>query len=149
MDPETLLVLNALSGGNNTGLGVATTDNVWSIIAMVLAVAGGIMVYYLFVAAKTTPKNNFLKRLKDFLGFKLMCIEPLIKILYYVCTIFTVLYSFNFLSLVGTLGGSAVLMFFMFLIGIPITIRIIYEAIIMFINIWHNSQEIADNTKKK
>ena len=37
---------------------------VWGIIALILAIIGGILAYFLFVNAKETPKNKFLKWLK-------------------------------------------------------------------------------------
>lgn len=122
-----------------------TAVYIWGIIAAVLAIVGGILVYFLFVKAKTEPKNKFLKWLKDFLSFKIMWIEPILKVVYYIATIFTVLISFSFLAL----GGSGFLMFLGFLLLGPIVIRIAYEATMMFIMIWRNTRDISENTKKK
>ena len=88
--------------------------------------------------------GKFAKWLKDFLSFKIMWIEPILKVVYYVATIFTVLYSFTFLAL----GGYGFLMFLMCLVLGPIIIRIVYEATMMFIMIWRNTRDIAENTKK-
>ena len=118
---------------------------IWVIIAAILAIVGGILVYFLFVKSKTEPKGKFAKWLKDFLSFKVMWIEPIMKVVYYIATIFTILFSFTFLAA----GGTGVLMFFIALILGPVVTRIIYESFMMFIMIWHNTQEIADNTKKK
>ena len=118
---------------------------IWMIIAAILAIVGGILVYFLFVKSKTEPKGKFAKWLKDFLQFKIMWIEPILKVIYYVLTIFVVLNSFSFLSL----GGYGVLMWILTLILGPILIRLGYEATMMFIMIWRNTQDIADNTKKK
>ena len=54
---------------------------IWLLIAAILAVVGGILVYFLFVKAKTEPKGKFLKWLKDFLSFKIMWIEPILKVI--------------------------------------------------------------------
>ena len=70
---------------------------VWGIISVILAIIGGILAFFLFVQAKQEPKNKFLKWLKDFLAFKTMWIEPIMKIAYYVATIFCVLISFSFI----------------------------------------------------
>ena len=118
---------------------------IWMIIAAILAIIGGILVYFLFVRSKSEPKGKFLKWLKDFLSFKIMWIEPILKVVYYIATIFIVLFSFTFLSL----GGYGVLMFFLTLIFGPVVIRIAYEATMMFIMIWRNTQNISDNTTKK
>ena len=119
------------------------------IIAAILAIVGGILVYFLFVKAKTEPKGKFGKWLKDFLSFKVMWIEPILKVVYYIATIFIVLYSFTFFGMFNLMGGMAFLMWLLTLILGPIIIRIIYEMSMMFIMIWRNTKDIADNTKKK
>lgn len=132
---------NAVSSLNNTantleGMGV------WTIISLILAIVGGILVYFLFVKAKEDPKNKFLKWLKDFLAFKTMWIETILKVLYYILTIFFILGSFalipvSFLSFISTLVLA------------PIVIRLIYEFSMMFIMIWRNTADIAKNTGSK
>ena len=94
---------------------------------------------------KDEIKNFGAKWLKDFLSFKIMWIEPILKCVYYIATIFTILFSFSFLAL----GGYGVLMFFLWLILGPIIVRLAYEMTMMFIMIWHNTRDIAENTKKK
>lgn len=115
---------------------------IWGIIAGILAIVGGVLAYFLFVKAKTTPKGKFVKWLKDFLAFKTMWLEPFLKVMYYVETIFVVLISFAFIS-------TSFLMFLGILVLGPIFTRLIYEMFMMFVMIWHNSQEIVDNTRKK
>lgn len=132
---------NAVSSLNNTantleGMGV------WTIISLILAIVGGILVYFLFVKAKEDPKNKFLKWLKDFLAFKTMWIETILKVLYYILTIFFILGSFalipvSFLSFISTLVLA------------PIVIRLIYEFSMMFVMIWRNTADIAKNTGSK
>ncbi len=143
-DYEAYQLFNSVSN-NSSYTSAATGASIWGIIALVLAIVGGILVYFLFVKAKTEPKGKFAKWLKDFLSFKIMWIEPILKVVYYVATIFTVLYSFTFLAL----GGYGFLMFLMCLVLGPIIIRIFYEATMMFIMIWRNTRDIAENTKKK
>ena len=118
---------------------------IWMIIAFILALVGGILTYCLFTRSKTDPKGKFAKWLKDFLNFKIMWIEAILKMVYYFATIFVVLFSFTFLSF----GGYGVLMFFLTLVLGPIFVRLVYEATMMFIMIWRNTKDIADNTAKK
>ena len=132
-DYEAYQLFNSVSN-NSSYTSAATGASIWGIIALVLAIVGGILVYFLFVKAKTEPKGKFAKWLKDFLSFKIMWIEPILKVVYYVATIFTVLYSFTFLAL----GGYGFLMFLMCLVLGPIIIRIFYEATMMFIMIWQS-----------
>ncbi len=134
----------------NTYGGSSTTDamagaGIWTIIAAILAIVGGILVYFLFVKSKTEPKGKFAKWLKDFLAFKVMWIEPILKVVYYIATIFIILFSFTFLAL----GGVGILSFFLCLILGPVAVRLAYEMTMMFIMIWRNTKDIADNTKKK
>ena len=134
----------------NTYGGSSSTDalagaGIWTIIAAILAIIGGILVYFLFVKSKTEPKGKFAKWLKDFLSFKVMWVEPIMKVVYYIATILTILFSFTFLAA----GGAGVLVFFITLILGPVITRIVYESFMMFIMIWRNTKDISDNTKKK
>ncbi len=141
---DTLQLFNDLSKtGPSTD--TATGIGVWMVIATILAIVGGILVYFLFVKGKTSPKGKFAKWLKDFLEFKIMWIEPILKVIYYIATIFVVLNSFSFLAL----GGTGILMWLLTMILGPIIIRVLYEATMMFIMIWRNTRDIAKNTEKK
>lgn len=144
-DYETLRLLNDLSKTGSSSTSGIQGAGIWLIIASILAIVGGILVYFLFVKAKAEPKNKFLKWLKDFLSFKVMWIEPILKVVYYIATIFIVLNSFSFLAL----GGNGVLMWLATLVLGPVILRVLYEATMMFIMIWRNTRDIADNTNKK
>ncbi len=136
---------SSLYSTNSTTVTISSGAEVWVIIASILALVGGILTYFLFVKGKTEPKNKFLKWLKDFLAFKTMWLEPILKCFYYIATIFVILFSFAFLGQ----GGSGVLSFFVTLILGPIVVRLIYETAMMFIMIWRNTENISENTKKK
>lgn len=143
-------LLDGLEGdGAKDIFNFATGAAAWGIIAAILAIIGGILVYFLFVKSKVEPKNKFLKWLKDFLAFKVILLEPLLKIIYYAATIFVVLFSFTFLGAINTMGGIAFFSFLACLILGPVIIRVCYEMTMMFIMIWHNTMNIAENTKKK
>ncbi len=145
-DYETYKLINSLSDSSSYSYSSGMEGaGIWSIIAAVLAIIGGILVYFLFVKAKDEPKNKFLKWLKDFLAFKIMWIEPILKVVYYVATIFVVLISFSFLAL----GGNGFLAFILCLVLGPIAVRLAYEATMMFIMIWRNTEDISESVKKK
>ena len=142
-------VYQLLNSGSSYGYSSSSADalagaGIWTIIALILAIVGGILVYFLFVKAKTEPKGKFGKWLKDFLSFKIMWIEPILKVLYYIATIFVILFSFSFLAL----GGVGVLSFFLCLILGPVGVRLAYEMTMMFIMIWRNTRDIAEAKKK-
>ena len=114
---------------------------IWLIVAAIIALIGGILVHFLFVKSKKEPTNKFLIWLKDFLAFRIMWIETLLKIIYYIATIYVVLASFSMISV-------SFLSFLLMLILAPIGIRLLYEALMMGIMIWRNTQDIAKNTEK-
>lgn len=124
------------------GIKVDAGAGIWTIIAAILAVVGGILVYFLFVKAKQEPKGKFLQWLKRFLDFKIMWIEVIMKILYYIATIFVVLFSFALIS-------TSFVAFILTLVLGPIMVRLAYEMMVMFIMIWSNTRDIAKNTEKK
>ena len=119
----------------------AADAGIWMIIAAIIALVGGILVHFLFVKSQNEPKGKFLIWLKEFLQFKVMWIETLMKIIYYIATIYVVLASFAMIS-------TSFLSFLLMLILGPILIRLAYEGLMMFIMIWRNTQDIANNTKK-
>lgn len=129
----------------NTAAALPSGFYIWFIIASILSIIGGILIYFLFVKKKEDPKGKFAKWLKDFLSFKIMWLEPILKIVYYILTIGVVLGSFSFLAL----GAPGIITFFIMLIGGPIVIRLGYEMTMMFIMIWRNTRDIADSVAKK
>ena len=137
-------ILNATSSTSSYGSGPSGVE-IWGIIALILSIVGAILLFCLFANAKTSPKGKFVKWLKDFLNFKVMWIEAILKMTYYFATFFVVLTSFNYLPF----GGYGVLMFFGQLILGPVLVRVLYEASIMFVMIWRNTRDIAKNTEKK
>lgn len=145
-DYETYQLFNNLSSGSGSSYAsTAEGIGVWGIIALILSIIGAVLVYFLFVKAKAEPKGKFLKWLKQFLSFKVMWIEAILKVTYYFATIFVILISFSYLAF----GGYGVLMFFLSLVLGPVVVRLIYEASIMFVMIWHNTKDIAESTSKK
>ena len=115
--------------------------SIWLMIALIASIVGAILVFVLFVRPKTEPKGKFAKWLKDFLAFRILWIEPILKMVYYFLTIFCVVGSFAFITV-------SPVYFLALLIGGPIGIRLGYELIMIFIGIWRNTREMADNTKK-
>ena len=114
----------------------------WTVVSLILAIIGGILVYFLFIKGKDLKLSAGLQKLRDLLDFKIMLIEPILKILYLVITLFIMLSSFSLIT-VNFLG-----FLLMFILG-PIVVRIIYEASLMFLMIWKNTKIIADNTDKE
>ena len=113
---------------------------VWEIVSIVLALCGGIVVYLLFVNKKTRVIKQWPK-LRDFLDADKLFIEHLVRIIYIVLTLYFVLHSFGFISISWYIFLEELLLK-------PILARVVYEFAIVFLHIWKNTKEIAENTKK-
>ena len=137
-------------GNSYYGYGTSSSDidsiigsSVWMIIALILAIVGGILVYFLFLSKKNEGKfKGFLGWLYDFLSFKKMFLEALLKITYLILAIYVTLSSF---ALIGT-------NFFTFLLVLilgNVLVRVIYEFSLILLVICRNTTDIAKNTSKK
>ena len=111
-------------------------NSVWIIIAAVLAIVGGIVLYFTFLSKKNEGKyTGFLGWLYDFLTFKKMVIENILKILYLIVAAFITLSSFALIS-------SSFLAFLAYLLLGNLLVRIIYELFLVVLIICRNTTEI-------
>ena len=77
----------------------AASGMIWIVISAILAVIGGIVLYFTFLSKKNEGKfTGFLGWMYDFLTFKKMMIENLLKILYLIAALFITLGSFALIS---------------------------------------------------
>ena len=132
---------NGLYGVTTTSSSSGLGSLIWTIIAAVIAIAGTICIFVLFLNKKNEGKfKGFLGWLYDFLQFRTLVIEFVLKASYIALTIFVTLGSF---ALIGT-------SFISFLLTITLgnlLLRIIYEASILFIKICSNVSEINKKMK--
>ena len=120
----------------------AIGNSVWIIVSLILAVVGGILVYFLFLSKKNEGKfTGFVGWLYDFLSFKKMFLETLLKITYLIVAIYITLSSFSLI-------GSNFLSFLAMLIIGNVAARVVYEFSLILLVICRNTTEIAKNTKK-
>ena len=116
---------------------------IWMIISVVIAIAGGIVVYILFLNKENENKfTGFTAWLYDFLSFKKMFMEALLKITYLIVALYITLSSFaligvNFWAFLGTL-----------IIG-NVVARLIYEFSLLLLVICRNTTEINKKLSKK
>ena len=116
----------------------ASSMGVWTIVSFILAIIGGIVVYFLFVNKKNKGEfNGFVAWLHSFLKFDKMMLEAIMKILYLISAIFITLFSFEFI-------GSYFLAFILTLTLGNVIIRIIFEFSILTIQLWKNTTEIKE-----
>ena len=111
--------------GYSTSRGLASSGNlIWIIISAVFAVVGGIVLF-----------AGFLGWMYDFLTFKKMVIENILKVCYLIVAIFITLASFALISV------NFVSFLLMLVIG-NLAARIMYELFLVVLVICRNTTEI-------
>ena len=115
--------------------------SVWLIISVVLAIVGGLLVYFLFLSKKNEGKfKGFVGWLYDFLSFKKMFMEALLKITLLIVLIFIKLSSFAII-------GTSFIGFIVYLVVGNLIARIIYEFSLILLVICRNTTEINKSLK--
>ncbi len=113
---------------------------IWTIVSVVLAVIGGIVLYYMFFKPEKEVQNKYLLWLKEFFSFKKMLIEDMLKIIYTILALFITLWSFTFITV-------NFFSFLAFLIIGNIVIRVVFESILLNVMIWKNTNDINKKMK--
>ena len=114
-------------------------SGVWTIIAAVLAIVGGIVLYFLFTSKKNKGEfKGFVAWLHSFLRFDKMMIEALLKIIYLIAALFITLSSFGMIS-------TSFLLFRLYLVLGNIVLRIVFEFSILGIQLWKNTTDIKES----
>lgn len=120
----------------------STSMSVWSLISLILAVVGGILVVTLFLKKGNKSKlKGFWKWLYDFLNFDFLTLDVVLRTLYAIVTIYIILSSFDFIS-------QSFALFIGYLISGIIVTRLIFEMMLMIIKICRNTTEINEKMKK-
>ena len=121
----------------------AVNSSIWIIVSLVLAVVGGILIYFLFLSKKNEGKfKGFVGWLYEFLSFKKMFMETLLKITYLIFALYITLSSFAFI-------GTNFLVFLAYLIIGNVVVRIIYEFSLLLLVICRNTTDINKKLSKK
>ena len=129
---------NLLSSSNSMA-----DASVWMIVSIILAIVGGILIYFLFLSKKNEGKfNGFVGWLYDFLSFKKMFMEALLKITYLIVALYITLSSF---ALIGT---SFIGFLAMLIIG-NVVARLVYEFSLLLLVICRNTTEINKKLSNK
>ena len=114
---------------------------VWGLISMILAICGGFVLYFTFLSPKNADKyTGFTKKLYDFLSFRMMSIEVVLKIAYLIIAIFITLSSLTYIS--EDFG-----VFITYLIVGNIIARVAFEGCILILMIYHRLGDIHSALK--
>ena len=126
---------------NNLIDSTLSTSYTWIVVALVLSIIGGILVYFLFLKRENENKfTGFLKYLYEFLSFKKMWLETILKVSYLILVIYVTLSSFELISV-------SFISFILVLIFGNIFLRVIYELALLLLTICRNTIEINKKLK--
>lgn len=116
---------------------------VWAIVSLLVAICGGIVLYFTFLN-KDNAKNyqGATKKLYDFLSFKTLSLEAILKICYLVIAIFITITSFSYIS-------TSIIAFLLYLVIGNIVARIVFESALLVIMMYHKLNEINDKLAVK
>lgn len=136
--------LNDLLGvsSSNYGLNSVAATGVWMIVSIILAIIGGIALYFTVFTKQNEHKfKGFMGWLYDFFTFKNMLLETLLKILYIIVAIYITLSSFSLISI------SFIAFILQLTLGNLLT-RIGFEFSLLLLTICKNTTEINDKLSK-
>ena len=109
---------------------------VWGIISAVIAVIGGFVLYFTFLSKNNEGKFEGWKGwMYDFLTFKKMVIENILKVVYLILAIFITLSSLGVIS-------ESFLGFLAYLIIGNLVLRVVYELSLVILIICKNTTEM-------
>lgn len=129
------------------GLGATSSSTqladvgIWGIIALVIAIIGGICLYFtVFSKANEKKYTGFMAKLYEYVKFDKMIITSFLKITYIIGAIFITLLSFGFISI-------DFLKFIECLIVGNLILRVVYEFMLVTLKIFENTNEINKKMK--
>lgn len=140
-----MMSMGGLLGGSSytsSSLSGVAAAGVWIIISVVLAIVGGIVLYFVVFTKQNENKfTGFMKWVYEFFTFKKMLLETLLRILYMIIAIYITLSSFALIS--TSFVGFLLQLTFGNLIA-----RICFEFSLLLLNICRNTTEINDKLSK-
>ena len=115
---------------------------IWGAVSAVLAIVGGITLYFTFLRKSNNGKfKGFLGWMYDFLSFKKMMVEDILRVLYLICAIAITLSSF-------ALIGQNFLAFILTLVLGNVAVRMGFELTLVVLVICRNTTQINDKLGK-
>jgi len=124
----------------STSVSKASNMSTVTLIMFIVALAAAVCIYFVFLK-KDNNYKGFTKWLYNFLTFKNLTIETILKFVYLVAALFTTLVSFE---LISTSFGAFL---FVLIIG-NLALRIGFELTLVAILTYKNTNEINDKMKK-
>ena len=112
-----------------------------AVIILAVSLMVAILAFFLIVKVKNKPESSFMRKLHEYLNFRAIIIDDLIKFFYILSTVSLTITAFwmmfqkvNYAPLLGL----AVLVF-----G-NLAVRVFYEFIMLLVGIWTNTTDIRN-----
>ena len=130
------------SYSNSSSLFNLESAGIWVIISFVVALIGGICLYFtVFSDKKEKSYTGFMGKLYEFVKFKKMYITTILKVSYLISAIFITLSSFSLIS-------TSFVGFLLTLLLGNLMLRVVYEFSLVLLSIHENVSEINKKIKK-
>ena len=109
---------------------------VWAIVSLLVALCAGIVLYFTFLNPKNAEHyTGATKKIYDFLSFKVMSLETILKICYLVVAIYITISSFSLIS-------ESFIEFLLVLFLGNIVVRLIFEGSLLILMIHKELVEV-------
>lgn len=139
---KNIMTDDIISGSYATSASSTQFLAIWLIVALILALVGGIALYLLFLRKNKSDKwNKFVKYLHDFLNFRSLWLDTIIKATYLILALFVTIYS------LGLLFSGSFLGFLGFLVIGNVSLRITYEFANLILILVRNTNDINKKLK--
>ncbi len=130
-------------GNYTTGLNMVNNSNVWTIVSFLVAICGGIIIYFTFLNPNNAKNyTGTTEKIYNFLTFKTMSLETILKICYLVLSLFITITSFSLIS-------TSFVAFIVYLIVGNIIVRLIFEGALLIVMIYRKLNDINDKLAPK
>ena len=115
---------------------------VWAIVSLLVALCAGIVLYFTFLNPKNAEHyTGTTKKIYDFLSFKVMSLETILKICYLVVAIYITISSFSLIS-------TSFIEFLLVLFLGNIVVRLIFEGSLLILMIHKELVEVNRKLSK-
>ena len=116
--------------------------SVWAIVSLLVALCVGIVLYFTFLNPKNAEHyTGATKKIYDFLSFKVMSLETILKICYLVFAIYITISSFSLISI-------DFIYFLLYLFIGNIVVRLIFEGALLILMIHKELAEVNSKLSK-
>ncbi len=125
------------------GYQTSTVDSsVWGIVSILVALCVGIVLYFTFLNPKNAEHyTGATKKIYDFLTFKVMSLETILKICYLVIAIYITISSFSLIS-------TSFIEFLLVLFLGNIIVRLLFEGALLILMIHKELVEVNSKLPK-